>query len=260
MKQFRMSCLLLISLFTALPAHAQQQEALEHLAENLTIWQLVASAEWWVLVPIALLSFLVIGLIVFNFFILRRNTIASQVFLHKASRYLDDHNLEGLLSLCESSNEAVPRILGRVLEFARENPAVDLQSLEKLAESEGGRLSVRMNQPTQLIMDLGVMAPMVGLFGTVVGILRSFGTIASEDVAMRTTLLAGGVSQALVATALGLVVGLLAMFFYALFRAQVQNILTYMEATLTELLVRILQCLATAPPTPSGKSDSHERS
>ena len=69
-------------------------------------------------------------------------------------------------------------------------------------------------------MDVGVLAPMLGLFGTVVGILSAFGHIAQQASPMRTMLLAGGVSQALVSTASGLIVGITAMAFYAYFRGR----------------------------------------
>jgi biopolymer transport protein ExbB len=81
---------------------------------------------------------------------------------------------------------------------------------------------------------------MLGLLGTVVGILRSFGSIAMEASPMRTMLLAGGVSQALVSTAAGLVVGIGAMAFYSYFRGRVQNLISLLESQSTVLLHELL--------------------
>jgi biopolymer transport protein ExbB len=61
---------------------------------------------------------------------------------------------------------------------------------------------------------------------------------------MRTMLLAGGVSQALVATAMGLCIGLTAMIFYAFFRTRVQSLVGQFESILTELMVKTYNCLA----------------
>ncbi|MFZ5807232.1 MAG: MotA/TolQ/ExbB proton channel family protein [Verrucomicrobiota bacterium] len=202
-----------------------------------TLWQLIRSADW-VLYPMAILSFLIVGLVIFNLFWLRKKSIASKDFVEKAELLLGSKDLVSLLNLCERTSQASAKVIAKVIAFARDNPSIDLDAVQKIADAEGNAQSARMNQPTQLLMDLGVMAPMVGLLGTVVGILRSFGNIASDATPMRTMLLAGGVSQALISTALGLGVGLIAMFFYAYFRVRVQNLVTYFENVLTELLVK----------------------
>jgi biopolymer transport protein ExbB len=209
---------------------------------SLTLWQLILSAEW-VLIPLGLISFLVVGLVFFNFFWLRPSQVASPSFTGVADRLLKEKNLEALEDVCERSGESAARVLGKVIRFARENPDVDLDGLQKIAEAEGSRQVARINQPTQLLMDLGVMAPMVGLLGTVIGILRAFGTLGSDATPMRTMILASGVSQALIATAIGLSVGLIAMLFYAWFRARVQSLVTYYESVLTELLIKTRCCL-----------------
>jgi biopolymer transport protein ExbB len=191
-----------------------------------------------------ILSVALVGLIFFNLFWLRKSLIASTAFLSTADRLIQDKNIEALMELCKNTRQVTAQVVGRVIEFAKDNPQLDMDSLNRVAEAEGAKQAAKVNQPTQLIMDIGVMAPMVGLLGTVVGILRSFGTIASDATPMRTMLLAGGVSQALIATALGLAIGLIAMFFYAIYRVRVQNLVTYLDTTLTELLVRVYARLA----------------
>jgi biopolymer transport protein ExbB len=89
-------------------------------------------------------------------------------------------------------------------------------------------------------MDVGVLSPMLGLFGTVIGILNSFGHIASEASPMRTMLLAGGVSQALVSTAAGLIVGITAMAFYAFFRGRVGILISILEGEGTLLTQELI--------------------
>lgn len=210
---------------------------------GLTLWQLVSSLEW-VLIPLGLLSVAVVALIVFNFFWLKRSNLASPGFIEESEALLRTRKLEDLADLCEKNNQTIPRILGKVILFAKSHPTVTLESLKEIAEVEGGRAVARLNMPTMILMDLGVMAPMVGLLGTVVGILRSFGTLASDATPMRTMVLAGGVSQALAATAIGLTIGLTAMAFYAFFRPRVLDTVGHLESTLTVLLIRTNDCLA----------------
>jgi biopolymer transport protein ExbB len=204
---------------------------------------MVWSAEW-VLVPLALLSLIVITLIIFNIFWLRSSNIIDTEFYETATHLLKDRKLEDLLELSSQNHTATARVLTKVLEFARENHGTSLEALKEIAEVEGNRATMRLNQPNTLLMDMGVMAPLVGLLGTVFGILRAFGSIASDATPMRTMLLAGGVSQALVSTAIGLCVGLLAMICYSFFRSRVQSLVGEFESTLTELMVKTYDCLA----------------
>jgi biopolymer transport protein ExbB len=235
--------LLVALLLPLLPASAQTSEETSPPIGALTLWQLVSALEW-VLIPLGLLSVAVVALIVFNFFWLKRSNLASPTFIEESEALLRTRKLEDLADLCEKHNQPIPRILGKVILFAKANPSVTLESLKEIAEVEGGRAVARINMPTMILLDLGVMAPMVGLLGTVVGILRSFGTLASDATPMRTMVLAGGVSQALAATAIGLAIGLTAMAFYAFFRPRVIDTVGHLESTLTVMLIRTNDCLA----------------
>ncbi len=94
------------------------------------------------------------------------------------------------------------------------------------------RVASAMNQRIIYLADIGMLAPMVGLLGTVFGIIRSFGTIGSGAARQgtRDVLLAAGVSEALVATSTGLIIGITAMAFYGLFRGRVQNLISELES------------------------------
>jgi biopolymer transport protein ExbB len=77
---------------------------------------------------------------------------------------------------------------------------------------------------------------MLGLFGTVLGMIKSFSVVASDIVASRPIMLAEGVSEALVTTAAGLVIGIPAMAAYAFFRGRVQSLIAELEAASTQLV------------------------
>ncbi|MFM8231794.1 MAG: MotA/TolQ/ExbB proton channel family protein, partial [Chthoniobacterales bacterium] len=80
------------------------------------------------------------------------------------------------------------------------------------------------------------IAPMLGLFGTVLGMIKSFSVVASDIVASRPMMLAEGVSEALVTTAAGLVIGIPSMAAYAFFRGRVQALIAELEAASTQLV------------------------
>jgi biopolymer transport protein ExbB len=77
---------------------------------------------------------------------------------------------------------------------------------------------------------------MLGLLGTVFGIIRSFGALGGDLGTQRYALLSSGVSQALINTAAGLAIGIPAMIAYAYFRGRVQRIISELESAVTHVL------------------------
>lgn len=205
----------------------------------LTLWELIMSAGW-VMLPLVFVSVIALSLIIFYVITLNNNAIITPEILHRIEPYYENDDLEGMIAFLDSRPQAVARVLEHTLKFIYKNPDADADSIKAVAESEGTRIATQLNQRVVYIMDVGVLAPMLGLFGTVVGILRSFGSIAQEASPMRTMLLAGGVSQALVATAVGLVVGITAMGCYAFFRGRSQHLISLLEGASTPLVQRLI--------------------
>jgi len=234
---------LLMFTFLGISTVYAQEGAIDNI-NNMSLWELILSVHWAVLIVLVLLSIAVILLVIFNFFWLRSDNICSQSFEEAASSALKKRNLESLLDICrEHESEACARVLLKTVSFAKANPSVGLAGLKEISETEASRLAGKIARPSTLVMDLGVLGPLVGLLGTVIGILKSFGNLGSDATPMKTMLLAGGVSEALVATAMGLSIGLLGMGFYAYFRQRVAGLIGFFESILTEFVVKTTECL-----------------
>lgn len=205
----------------------------------LTLWELIWSAGW-VMIPLMAASILVLSLVFFYVLTLKESAIVTPEILQRIEPFFENEDLEGMAAFLSDRPQAVARILEHTLRFIYKNPDADAAAISAVAESEGTHLATQLHQRVVYIMDIGVLAPMLGLFGTVIGILKSFGSIAQEASPMRTMLLAGGVSQALVATAVGLVVGITAMACYAYFRGQAQALISLLEGTATPLVQRLI--------------------
>ena len=185
-------------------------------------------------------SVVAVTLIIYYFLALRGSRVATDAFRRTAAEAIRKGDLAGLAEAARQEPQALARVVESALAFAAANPEASGAAIREVAQAEGNRQSAALTQLAVYLMDVGVLAPMLGLFGTVVGILRSFGSIASEATPMRTMLLAGGVSQALVATAAGLVVGITSMFFYSWFRGRVQALISDLEAAATPLVGALL--------------------
>ena len=96
--------------------------------------------------------------------------------------------------------------------------------------AEGGRIADRMMAAVDWLADIAAIAPLIGLLGTVLGMFRAFGGIASDVAAgAKPVVLAQGVSQAIVTTIFGLVVAIPALLAHAFFRRRAQRRIAEIE-------------------------------
>ena len=230
-----------ILLAAAAPALAQTtgNDAVAEVSKETSLLGMIAAAGW-VMIPLALASMLTVTLIIYCFFTLTEKSITSPELLERMEPFFENEDVEGLAQYVAERPQATARIVDRTLNFLERHPDADADSIRVVAEVEGNRIAAALNQRVLYIMDVGVLSPMLGLMGTVIGILNSFGHIASEASPMRTMLLAGGVSQALVCTAAGLTVGITAMAFYAYFRGRVGHLISILEGEATLLTQELI--------------------
>jgi len=230
-------------LLAALPALAQDSgdnDALASMQNSTSLLSMVAAAGW-VMIPLALASMITLTLIIFCFFTLTEKSITSPELLERMEPFFENEDLDGLAAYVAERPQATARLVDRTLQFLERHPDAGADSISAVAETEGNRIAATLNQRVLYIMDVGVLAPLLGLMGTVVGILSSFGHIADKDASpMRTMLLAGGISQALISTAAGLVVGITAMAFYAYFRGRVGHLISVLESEGTLLTQELI--------------------
>jgi len=202
-----------------------------------TVWDLVSSGGW-AIIPLGVLSVITVMLVLTYLFTLRRGAVVSAHFMNTADVLLKKRDYHGLLAISSRHSEMVARIIQRTLDFATRNPEADFSVVREIAETEGSTQAASLQHRIVYLADIGMLSPMIGLLGTVIGIIKSFGVLASRQTAdaSRNMLLAGGVSEALVATAGGLILGITAMAFYALFRGRVQRLVSDLEIASTHIL------------------------
>lgn len=198
------------------------------------------SAGGTVMIPLALLSVITLALILVYLVTLRRGVVAGQRFMSTAETLLGKGDLMGVLAISNRHRDIVAGIMTRTLEFLARNPTATDAQLAEIAQTEGNREAALLNQRVAWLADIATIAPMLGLLGTVFGMIRSFSVMANDVAASRPMLLAEGVAEALVATAAGLVIGIPAMAAYAWFRGRVQEMISEMEGATSLLLVKLV--------------------
>jgi biopolymer transport protein ExbB len=221
---------------TVIKASAASKLPPEDDSSPVTLLKLIQSGGWAMIVMGAL-SVLTVMLVLVNLFTLRRGAILSPHYMNTADVLLKKRDYLGLLAISSRHSEAVARVAQRTLDFATKNPNASFEVIREIAESEGSAQAAALQHRPSYLADVGMLSPMVGLLFTVWGIIRSFGVLGSGRVTQsRDMLLATGVAEALVATGAGLVLGIIAFMFYALFRNKVQSLISDLEVATAHIV------------------------
>jgi biopolymer transport protein ExbB len=218
------------------PVLAQAAEAVPTPGSNeATLLQLIKSGGW-VMVPLGLTSVITVALVFGCLFSLRRGTVVTRRYMETAEALLRKRDYLGLIAVSNRHSEAVARITSRTLDFATKNPTASDDAVREVAETEGSRVVSSLNNRIVYLADIATLSPMLGLLGTVIGIIKAFGVLASNTTQQRPMLLAHGVSEALVTTASGLIIGIVAMAFYTIFRGRVSALVSDLESATSHVL------------------------
>ncbi len=108
--------------------------------------------------------------------------------------------------------------------------------MEAGLEEEGGRVLYNLRSNCKPLAVMADVAPLLGLMGTVTGMIKAFDVVAKSNALGRTELLAEGISEALLTTAFGMAVAVPAVIAYHIFRSRAENLLREMEDAALEIV------------------------
>jgi biopolymer transport protein ExbB len=192
-----------------------------------------AGPVMYVLVGLSIFS---VMLVVTYLITIRRGAVVSSGFMATADALLRKRDYLGLLAVSNRHGEAIARVVQKVLDFTTKNPSADFQQVREIAETEGTRVAANLNNRVTYLADIGMIAPLIGLLGTAIGIMTSFTALGGDLGTARYAVLSTGISQALINTCAGLAIGIPAMIFYAFFRGRVQRLISDLESSVTHIL------------------------
>lgn len=228
------SAMALVALFVSVQRVAAEGAA--EAAQNKDVLEILYMGGF-MMYPLALLSIIAVVLILLYFFTIQRNSVVSDKFMNAAEALIRKRDYLGLVAHCNRQGQSVARITEKTLDFMTKNTGATFKEVREVAQAEGSRQAGILTQRISYLSDVGTIAPMAGLLGTVIGMIRAFMEIASGNYeGVHANKLAEGVYQALVTTASGLVIGITAVIFYSLFRGRVQKYIAELEAAATHLM------------------------
>ncbi len=204
-------------------------------------WKQVLEYGGWVLYVIGALSVFAVANVLTLFVSLRSGWVVPKALVKNVVTKVRDGFTEDALSLCEDRPCAFASVSTVAIEFAQNNPQSTPEQIKDLLVGEGTRQATKLQGSTQWLVDVAAVAPMIGLLGTVLGMLMAFSAVAGEVAAAKPVLLAQGVARALVTTIAGLMVAIPAHMFYAWFRRCANRLTAQLEIAAHELLNAVLQ-------------------
>jgi biopolymer transport protein ExbB len=229
-------------LLWALSASAQAQAP--GAAAGTGTWGEILSRGGPVMLVLAAMSLVTVFLIFYYLFTLRSELIVPSALLKQLAAALHQKDYDLMMRACEADGSPAAKVIAAGLGIHRRTKR-NYALVRGALEDEGARQAGVLWQRIQYLQDIAVIAPMVGLLGTVIGMIQSFMGMQAQDAAPRPTVIADGVSMALVTTAAGLLLGIFAMIVYAAFRGRIHRLVGELETGCDRITVELLD---TDPP------------
>lgn len=215
-------------------AAQQPASAAEAVRTSMTLKEIV-QAGGIMMYFLAALSVAAVAMILYLSVAHRAEAVAPREFLHDLRELVAAGRRDDARLLCRRNRSPLSLVADTSLTYLQRTQEADAMLLKEMIEGEGSRQAALLQNQTLYLLDIAVIAPMVGLLGTVTGMLQAFNAVALDLARAKPMLLAGGVAQALITTIAGLLIGIPAMAFYAYFRNRVSKRTAQLETASADL-------------------------
>ena len=186
----------------------------------------------WVMIPIALLSVVAVYIFVERFVALRNAAKIDQNFMNRIKDYIHDGKIESATALCQSTNNPLARLIEKgISRIGR--PLNDIST----AINNVGQVEIyKLEKGLAILASVAGGAPMLGFFGTVLGMVKTFMDMSSAGNSLDVGILSNGIYIALITTVGGLLVGIPTYFAYNYLVARVEELVNKLESYSMEFM------------------------
>ncbi|WP_205849087.1 MotA/TolQ/ExbB proton channel family protein [Natronospirillum operosum] len=191
----------------------------------------IVKAGGWLMVPIIICSILAIAITIERFWVLRADRVAPRDLLPAVWKQLKDNRL----SAEYLKNMRRETWLGSILAAGLQQSRMGREAMKDSVQQQASHVAHEMERFLNTLGTIALISPLLGLLGTVLGMIEVFTAIMLQGTG-NAGVLAGGISQALITTAAGLLVAIPAMIFYRALRRRVDTILIMMEQDCVKLI------------------------
>ena len=209
-------------------------------------WMIEASGTFGLL--ILLLSFIMVALVMMNILQVRRDNFVPQAFIESFEQRLNARDYQGAYEAARADDSLVARVLAAGLSKLNQGYDKAVEGMQEVGDDENMALEHRLSY----LALISAVAPMLGLMGTVSGMIASFREIATSPTTPKPSELADGISTALFTTLEGLTVAIPAMVFYAILKNRIARFILEVGMVSEGLMSRFSQAGAAGGAAPAG--------
>ena len=186
----------------------------------------------WVFIPIILIALFVVYVFIERSFIIRRANINDESYINRVREFIHERKIEAAIRLSQSTNTPVSRMIEvGILRIGR--PMADVYAaLENIGKLE----TFKLQRGMPALRTSVIAAPLLGLLGTVLGMMEAFGDPSLSGSTPHIGNLAGSLYASLAYTAAGLAVGIPALLFYLVLVSKIKKAVIVLETRSSEFM------------------------
>jgi biopolymer transport protein ExbB len=186
----------------------------------------------WVMVPIGILSIIAVYIFIERFMALRNAARIDQNFMNRIKDYIHDGKIDSATALCQSTDNP----LARMIEKGISRIGRPLNDINTAIQNIGQVEIYKLEKGLAILASCAGGAPMLGFFGTVLGMVKTFMDMANAGNSLDVGVLSNGIYIALITTVGGLMVGIPSFFAYNYLVARVEELVNRLEAYSMEFM------------------------
>jgi len=194
------------------------------------VWEIVLSGGW-TMVPIIACSVIALAIVAERFWTLQKKRVIPKHLVAKVWQWHNSKQLD--MEHIKQLRGGSP--LGRVLAAGLDNLGHDREIMKEAIEETGRHVIHELERYLNSLGTIAAITPLLGLLGTVIGMIKVFNQLTSSELG-NVNSLAGGISEALITTAAGLVVAIPTLLFYRYFRGRIDELVIRMEQEAIKLV------------------------
>ncbi len=186
----------------------------------------------WLMIFIGIFSLIAVGIFIERMMVLRKAKINLNAFLIKIRQYISRRDFDNALLLCSRTPGPIAKIIEKGIRLRGQSR----EEIKDAIESAGRTEIYQLEKGFGALATIAGVAPLTGFLGTVTGMIQAFMRIQELGGNVNATVLAGGIWEALITTAAGLLVGILTLLGYNYLVTKVQRLVFELEVSSTNLL------------------------
>lgn len=193
--------------------------------ETLSILELIKGGGWYIMIPLGVLSVFAVYIFIERYRAISKVAKADTKFLEQVKDKVYSGQIDEAKQLCKSINNPYARMIEKGL-MRIGKPIADINIA---VEAEGKLEVTRLEKSLSIEATIAGAAPMIGFLGTVIGMITTFHEMYTAGSSVEISQLSGGIMQAMVTTAAGLVIGIIAYLAYNILVSQIDKVAFKMD-------------------------------